>query len=181
MSKKLTTEEFYKRLYGLFDGVTPLKKDCGILCDGACCKEEAERTGMLLFPGEDKVLQNADFGEIEPCNCYYGEEETKGKIFFCNFCNRSLRPLACRIFPLMPYKKEGSSLKIIMNPMAKNMCPLARSLKVSQLEPKFVKNVRRAMNNILKLRDGEDYIIMLSEIADEYIQTQKKFMNKKSD
>ena len=76
----------------------------------------------------------------------------------------------------MPYKKEGSPLKIVMNPMAKNMCPLARSLKVKQLEPDFIKNVRKAMNNILKLNDGEDYIIMLSEIADEYVQTQKKFL-----
>ena len=177
MSKKLTTDEFYKRLYSLFDNVTPLKKDCGVLCDHACCKEEAERTGMLLFPYEDKFLEKAEFGEIEPCNCYYGEEDEKeGKIFFCNSCNRSLRPLACRIFPLMPYKKHGSSLKIIMNPMAKNMCPLARSLKVSQLEPGFVKNVRKAMNSILKLKDGEDYIVMLSEIADEYINTQKKFI-----
>ena len=63
-----------------------------------------------------------------------------------------------------------------MNTMAKKMCPLARSLKVKQLEPQFIKNVRKAMNNILKLKDGEDYIIMLSEIADEYNQIQQNFL-----
>ena len=31
------------------------------------------------------------------------------------------------------------------------------------------------MNNILKLKDGEDYIIMLSEIADEYNDIKNNF------
>jgi len=167
--------DFYSRIYRLFDDVTPLSKDCGVLCDPACCKDGDEETGMLLFPFEEEFLKNADFGRIENTSCEYGEESS-AKIFFCNRCNRSLRPLACRIFPLMPYKKEGSPLKILMNPMAKKMCPLARSLKVKQLEPQFIKNVRKAMNNILKLKDGEDYIIMLSEIADEYNQIQQNFL-----
>ena len=169
----MTINEFYSRIYKLFDKVTPLSKDCGVLCDGACCKDGDEETGMLLFPYEEEFLKNSDFGRIEDTACEYGENKTS-KIFFCNKCNRALRPLACRIFPLMPYKKEGSPLKIVMNPLAKNMCPLARSLKVKQLEPDFIKNVRKAMNNILKLNDGEDYIIMLSEIADEYTKIQKQ-------
>lgn len=166
--------DFYSSVYKIFDNSTPLSKDCGVLCDHACCKSGEEETGMLLFPEEDKFLKNADFGRIENTDCEYGETKI-AKIFFCDSCDRSFRPLACRIFPLMPYKKKGSKMKIIMNPMAKQMCPLARSLKINQLEPDFVKNVRRAMNRILKLKDGEDYIIMLSEIADDYKNIQEIF------
>ena len=170
----MKTNDFYSSIYKIFENSTPLSKDCGVLCDHACCKSGEEETGMLLFPFEDKFLKDADFGRIEDTDCEYGDDKT-AKIFFCNKCNRSLRPLACRIFPLMPYKKKGSRMKIIMNPMAKNICPLARSLKKEQLEPLFVKNVRRAMNRILKLKDGEDYIIMLSEIADDYKNVQQIF------
>ena len=32
----MTVNDFYKRVYSLFDDVTPLSKDCGVLCDHAC-------------------------------------------------------------------------------------------------------------------------------------------------
>ena len=163
--------DFYIPIYNSLENVTPLKKDCGILCDGICCKDGEEKTGMLLFPFEEKMLQNEDY-EIEDSNCEYGESQ-KAKILFCKGeCNRKFRPLACRIFPLVPYKKEGKPLKLIMNPLAKGMCPLARSLEVEQLEPSFIKNVYKAMNRILKLKDGEDYIKMLTEISDDYLKFQ---------
>ena len=74
----------------------------------------------------------------------------------------------------MPYKKPGEKMKIIMNPAAAGMCPLARSLEVSQLEPEFVKAVTCAMNRVLKLKDGEDYIYMLTEIADDILKFKYK-------
>ncbi len=165
----MRVHEFYLPIYEMLENVTPLKKDCGVLCDAACCAETDERTGMLLFPYEEKMLANAGF-DIEESNCEYGEDKT-AKILFCEGdCDRRFRPLACRIFPLMPYKKPGGELEIIMNPAAKGMCPLARSLEVSQLEPEFIKAVTRAMNRVLKLKDGEDYIYMLSEVADDILK-----------
>ncbi|MBQ2897673.1 MAG: hypothetical protein IJE46_05070 [Clostridia bacterium] len=166
--------DFYIPIYEMFDGITPLSKDCGKLCDSACCKDGEEKTGMLLFPHEEKLLSNVPFAEIEDSNCEFGEKEV-AKLFFCEgHCNRKFRPLACRIFPLMPYLKNGK-IKLIMNPMAKNICPLARSLKPKDLEPAFVKNVKKAMNRVLKLKDGRDYILMLSEIADDFTSLNNKF------
>lgn len=160
--------DFYNSLYKLFDNVTPLKKDCGLLCSKACCKDTDEECGMLLFPFEEMIMKSVSYGRCDTTECEYGEDKN-AYIFFCDKpCDRYTRPLACRIFPLMPYKKEGSPLKIIMNPAAKKICPLARSLSVSMLEPEFVRNVRKASNRILKLKDGEDYIQMLSEIADQF-------------
>lgn len=166
--------DFYIPIYESLQDITPLKKDCGMLCSGACCKDGDEKTGMLLFPHEEKMLENVSFAEIEISNCEYGESEI-AKLFFCDGqCDRKFRPLACRIFPLMPYLKNGK-LTLVMNPMAKNLCPLARSLDVFDLEPMFVKNVKKAMNRVLKLKDGRDYIMMLTEIADDFVKINNKF------
>ena len=62
-----------------------------------------------------------------------------------------------------------------MNPMAKPICPLARSIEISDLEPKFVKSVKKAMNRIMKLKDGKDYIQMLTEIADDFVSVSNQF------
>ena len=166
--------DFYIPIYESLENITPLKKDCGMLCDAACCKDGDEKTGMLLFPFEEKLLSEVKFATIEDSNCEYGETGV-AKLFFCDgTCDRALRPLACRIFPLMPYLKNDR-LTLVMNPMAKGICPLARSLEITDLEPKFVKAVKKAMNRIMKLKDGKDYILMLTEIADDFVSVRIQF------
>jgi hypothetical protein len=164
---KMTAKAFYEPLYKMLYDVTPLKKDCGVLCDAACCKDGEEEAGMLLFPGEEQLLSDADFAKIEDSNCEFGKTGV-AKLFVCNgVCDRHLRPLACRIFPLLPYRHAGEPLKLIMDPRARGMCPLSRSLEVSQLEPEFVSRVQKVTERILQLKNGADYIDMLSDIADE--------------
>ena len=41
--------------YSVLRRTTPLDFDCGKICNGKCCKGD-EKTGMLLFPGEEKVF-----------------------------------------------------------------------------------------------------------------------------
>ena len=152
-------QRLYKKAERILGDKTPLKKDCGLLCGGACCKGDRE-TGMLLFPGEQTSLDIIEKDGVRLAVC-------DGK------CDREERPLSCRIFPLTPYRKNGR-IKLIMNPAAKKMCPLARSLQPSQLEEAFEENVMRAMNRIQKLKDGDDYIDMLTEIADQFEEMNKK-------
>ena len=74
---------------------TPLQSDCGKLCGAACCQpDEDGQGGMYLFPGEETLLPGAggDFAPIYTC---------------AGTCAREERPLACRIFPLTPVKKEN--------------------------------------------------------------------------
>lgn len=168
--KGIKPKDFYTPLYELLEDVTPLKKDCGVLCDAVCCKDGKDgETGMLLFPNEVKMFKGKRFAKIVKSNCEYGEKAT-AKLLICKGkCDRSLRPLACRIFPLLPYRHigEGKKLEIIMDPRAKGMCPLARSLKVEQLEPEFIEKVTKVCTQILKLKDGAEYIDMLSDLADQ--------------
>jgi len=164
----MKAEEFYLPLYNFFDTVTPLSKDCGVLCDGACCKDgESERKGMLLFPFEEKVLADKGY-EIIQSKWQYGDK--KAYILYCSgTCCREYRPLSCRIFPLTPILDNAGSVKLIMNPLAKSICPLARSLKPKQLEPEFIQNAYKAINRIAKLKGGKEYIRMLSDISKDFI------------
>lgn len=159
--------DFYNPIYKMFDSCTPLSKDCGMLCDGACCKDgNEERKGMLLFPGEEKFLKDKGF-TIEESRWEYSGK--KAYVLFCNGkCKREYRPLGCRIFPLTPIETKDGSFELIMNPLAKGMCPLARSLKPGQLEPDFTANVQKAINRIKKLKDGKAFLDMISDIASVY-------------
>ena len=151
----------------MLDTVTPLSKDCGMLCDGACCKDgENERKGMLLFPGEEKLLSGKGY-DIRPSSWKYADKNAF--ILYCDgTCNRHYRPLGCRLFPLTPVVKDDGKIKTVMNPLAKSICPLARSLKPAQLEEEFVNNVQRALNRVWHLKDGKAFIKMLSAVTKDY-------------
>lgn len=161
--------DFYNPIYQMFASCTPLSKDCGMLCDGACCRDGAdERKGMLLFPGEEKFLANKGF-DIEESNWKYAGKNAY--VLFCKGnCDRDYRPLGCRIFPLTPLATDDGSFKLIMNPLAKGMCPLARSLKPKQLEPDFTHNVQKAISRIKKLKDGKAFLDMISDISKDYMK-----------
>jgi len=155
----------YQRAYKILENVTPLPYDCGKLCKGACCKDNDVGTGMYLYPCEIKMYKNLpEWAEIEKSDFVYGGKAAH--ILSCNeHCDRKMRPLACRIFPLVPYD-DGEGIKIIMDPRAMDMCPVARGMKVS---PEFINAVTRAMNMLKKTKEGKEFIREQSRIIDDYI------------
>ena len=63
-------ERLYKKAKRIIGDKTPLKKDCGLICGGACCKGDS-KTGMLLFPGEEtslNIIENAKTSRPSVCN-----------------------------------------------------------------------------------------------------------------
>lgn len=158
---------FYSEVYRLTEKVTPLPVDCGKLCDGSCCKGDDD-TGMYLFPGEKVMYENCpDWAKIRKCGFTFGGE----KIDFISCtgsCDRTLRPLACRIFPLFPYIDISGNLKIIMDPRGKGICPLAATQKVSELDKKFVDTVRYISKIMMRSPLLYSYLFELSRFTDEY-------------
>lgn len=137
----------YLQLYRLFDNTTPLPVDCGKLCSSACCS--GDDSGMFLFPGEASVykLLKPDGFKIEMSDLeYYDNGITKKTpIIFCEGnCDRYVRPLACRIFPLTPILDEDGKVKIITDPRAKSVCPLAKTMYINEYDETFVKAVTKA-------------------------------------
>ena len=125
-----------ERAYALLEDVTPLTTDCGAVCDGRCCRESADSEGMLLFPGEEVLLADAGY-TIRPAE--------GGYLLTCDgTCDRSKRPLACRMFPLFPILTEEGRIRAVYDPRGYRMCPLVRECAHVPLDRDFVRTVRRA-------------------------------------
>lgn len=85
----------------LTEKITPLNADCGRYCGGACClPDEDGQGGMLLFPEEEKLYQPLPAGFSLTKD---GSVTPGAYLLTCSGrCDRRMRPLSCRIFPLLP-------------------------------------------------------------------------------
>lgn len=136
-----------RKAWQILDNVAPFDSDCGKACDKRCCKGD-EHSGMLLLPKEDELLK--EYG----CDFLtFGKTEDDDTYAICSGeCERALRPFACRIYPLfaLPFIDDDGniiSIKIIKDPRAESVCPIAAAdLKVNR---EFEKSVRRAVRMLL--------------------------------
>ena len=158
--------EFYRKIYEIIGDETPIGVDCGQLCDGACCKGDDE-TGMYLFPGEECLYKN-ETGWFEICESEFSYNSKNVKLFICKrACNREKRPLACRIFPLLPYVTKEGKLEIILDPRGRGLCPLA-IMDLSYLDETFIQKVETIGKIMMKFRGTREYLKSLSRLADEF-------------
>lgn len=123
------------RARDLLCDVTPLAVDCGQVCNGRCCRMSAESQGMLLFPGEEAL--STEFTCVPAAG---------GRtLLVCDgHCDRTTRPLACRMFPLFPYVDADGRVRAVYDPRGYRMCPLVREQMHVPLERDFVRAVRQA-------------------------------------
>ena len=146
-------ETVIKSCYSALGRYTPLDFDCGTLCDGFCCKG-GDKLGMLLFPGEETLIDP----EIKVVTDY-------GRSFaVCDgSCERSKRPLSCRIYPLFPMINDGqieTTFDIRAN------CPLTSGeLKINR---RFDKAVRRVGKYLMLNDETSDFLKSLSAELEEY-------------
>lgn len=167
----------YLQIYRMFDRHTPLPVDCGNYCGSACCKGD-EESGMYLFPGEKAVfdLIKPDGMAVTDSGFEYefGGRLHHAPILICGGrCDRSFRPLACRIFPLTPVLDENDNLIIINDPRAKKLCPLTDALSPDEYDAGFVRSVRRAF---MILKRNKHVHAFLREYTD-YINEYNRFFN----
>lgn len=161
----------YLQLYKLFDEVTPLKIDCGMLCNKACCQGDDQ--GMLLFPGEENVYKLfspkwAKTDKTDLTYTYNGKEYETNILFCSGNCDRYQRPLACRIFPLTPYLDKDGELEVIVDPRAKSICRISKLMNINEFDPVFVKNIHRAFKLLMKNKRVYAFLKKYSEYLDEY-------------
>ena len=162
--------DFYKEINKIIGDSTPIGVDCGQLCGGACCEGDDE-TGMYLFPGEEQMYKNdGNWFEISESEFTYpgdGKMENAG-IFVCKGeCNREKRPLACRIFPLLPYVNSNGEMEIILDPRGRGVCPLA-IMDLEHLDADFCNRVEKVGKIMMKFEQTRLYLYALSRLADEF-------------
>ena len=123
----------YQKLYTeanrIIGNKAPLKKDCGQVCDGACCKGDSD-TGMLWFPFEDSCFNIKEKDGVRLAAC-------EGK------CKRYERPLSCRIFPFFPYVTPEGKIKVIPDVRGINICPIVSHFSDVKFDRGFLWRVKK--------------------------------------
>ena len=155
------------RARAILETVTPLRTDCGLTCNGACCRPlEGEMTGMLLFPGEEKYYEGREG--------YRMERTDHGTLLICSGrCERADRPLSCRLMPLMPLVREDG-VKVATDFRAKTVCPLARQGK-DALDPDFVSAVRQVGRILAEDDIQRAFLVCLTRQQDELKALRNQF------
>lgn len=163
-----------RRVYSLLENVTPLKYDCGKLCENACCKGNVFSDcdeGMMLLPFEKDLLYDKGF-EIR--------DSEQGSVIFCDGkCDRRNRPFMCRIFPYyIRIRKIGESTKIniLTDPRALSFCPVARKIKGARTNILFKRNVLRCARILMKDKDIAAELLKTSEECDSIYELYKKIL-----
>ncbi|MGN0444509.1 MAG: hypothetical protein ACI4F5_07845 [Acutalibacteraceae bacterium] len=154
------TAKKYERIYKMLENVTPLRADCGVICNKNCCKGD-ENTGMLLFPFEETALTV--------------KEENGLRVAVCDgTCLRSERPLSCRLFPFFPVMNSEGDIEAVIDIRGYGICPLTEHQSEIKFNLRFLRSVRR-VGRIL-YRD-EDTFPFMKKISEE-IKFQKELIEK---
>ena len=149
----------------LLENITPLKTDCGRVCGGACCRSlEGDMTGMLLFPGEEDFYEDAEGFSMQPV--------PGGLLLTCSgTCDRALRPLACRMFPLLPLVRE-EGIRVAVDARSRAVCPLSRHGK-DGLDSAFVQAVQQVGELLVQDPVQADFLRQLTKEHDELVALRK--------
>ena len=120
---KRTIQKIYQRL----DEVTPVDFDCGKLCGEVCCVYDADETHteelvLYLLPGEELMYEDSPDFEL-----YYVDSSEiryphswKDNIYLVKCknpprCDRSIRPIQCRTFPLVPHISKNGEFHLVLD------------------------------------------------------------------
>ena len=148
-------QRLYKKAERILGDKTPLKKDCGLICQGACCKGDRE-TGMLLFPEEETTLDVIEKDGVRLAVC-------DGK------CKREERPLSCMIFPFFPYITAEGRVKVIPDIRGYSVCPLVRNFSDVKFDRSFLRRIRDVGRLLMTDDDCKAFLLDISDEMDKII------------
>lgn len=123
---------------------------------------------MLLFPGEEALYDHAAGWELR--------EASGDRLLICGgTCDRTMRPLSCRIFPLLPLLREDG-VHVVTDARARGTCPLRRD----DLSTQFVQAVRTCGERLAEDPVQREFLLRLTRIHDELKGLQKQFTGREN-
>ena len=143
----------YQKMFKILGDFTPLKADCGTLCERACCKGDAN-TGMTLFPHEKtslSVIKTQDGRNLAVCD---------GK------CDRNSRPLACRIFPFFPTISDNGKIFVELDYRAEMLCPLVSHCEEIAFDKRFFRALKRVGKILARDEECRKFLYKTTEEID---------------
>ncbi len=127
---EVTAEEMkntIRKIYDELDKVSPVDFDCGKLCGEVCCvyDEEDYRNedlALYLIPGEELMYEDSDSFELyclNPKEVKY-PYSWKDSVYLVKCknppkCDRDIRPIQCRTFPLIPHITKKGDFHLIFD------------------------------------------------------------------
>lgn len=145
----------YDKIFKIMGELTPLRADCGLLCGGACCKGD-DSTGMRLFPHEQSSLTVT----TDPSGV---------RLAVCDgTCDRSKRPLACRIFPFFPTIDEKGIIFVEPDYRAKLLCPMIEHSDELVFDPRFFRAVKKVGQLLSKDAECRAFLYQTTEEIDMF-------------
>ena len=128
---------------------------------------------MLLFPGEEA--------------CYAGKpgwtvrDTAMGRMTVCpGRCVREERPLACRMFPLLPVPGRDGEVRARVDLRARAVCPLARQ-GIEAMDPAFIAAVKEAGECLLEDAEQAAFLEALAGEQEELRQLQIRLGGARND
>lgn len=158
-------KKLYSEIFDILGDLTPLSVDCGVLCGGACCKGD-ESIGMHLFPFEESSLKVTE------------KSDSSVRLAVCNgTCDRSQRPLSCRIFPFFPTVDDRGKVFVEADMRAYRLCPLVAHIDEVEFDKRFFK----ALSKVGKILAKDDACLEFMREVTAEIDTYKAFYVEKSE
>lgn len=147
--------KMYDKINRIIKELTPLKSDCGQLCGCACCKGD-ENTGMRLFPHEKSVMNVKKL-------------ENGIRLVVCEgSCDRSSRPLACKIFPFFPTIDEKGKIFVELDYRASRLCPMIEHYDEIIFDRRFLKAVKKVGKILSKDEKCREFLYESTSEIDTY-------------
>jgi len=155
MKNSTEYQKMYEQIFKILGDLTPLRADCGLLCEGACCKGD-ENTGMRLFPGEESELTVKELASGD-------------RLAVCDgTCDRNKRPLACRIFPFFPTIDEDGEIFVEEDDRGRLVCPMIGHADEILFDPKFLRAVKKVGEILAKDEKCREFLYQATEEIDTY-------------
>ena len=120
-------KEMIEKIYEKLNQVSPLDYDCGKLCGQTCCVYDDEDYSnedliIYLIPGEESMYESSETFElkhfdIKEINYPYSWKEGVYTVKCLNppNCEREIRPIQCRTFPLIPHIDKNNHFYLIFD------------------------------------------------------------------
>lgn len=177
--KAAFAKKTYQAIYQLTEKDSPLKEDCGALCQGACC-QHYDNYGIYLLPGEecmyeDPASHDFTFHKQDARSPGFPPSWT-GEVFFLTCqspCERSVRPLQCRTYPACPDIRPDGVFQLILETLdTRYTCPLIKnSAYLEKLDSVWLENLYQAWSILLNDPLIYDMVLTDSEARREDYKT----------
>ena len=156
----------WRQIHAIMDEITPLGTDCGLLCGARCC-DGGPQDGMLLFPGEETLYQGTSLPNnwvVRDSGIRLPISGESIRILVCTgICERARRPLACRVFPLLPRVDARGGIRVSPDLRALSTCPLLYDKASPRIRPAFVRGVEEVFTKAAAIHGVLELLTLLQE------------------